>query len=105
VAGLPAGEQGNNIVIDHSNGEFTMYAHLKHGSVKVKAGDTVKTGQQIAAVGNTGNSPLPHLHFHLQNAPTWFQCEGLPVSFHGAAVNGKVQSESEPVRADAVKTN
>jgi len=100
-----APKQGNNVVIDHGNGEFTMYAHLKRGSVKVKAGDTVKGGQQIAEVGNTGNAPLPHLHFHAQNSPTWFQGDGLPVSFHGATVNGKLQAESEPVRGDVVKSN
>ncbi|HYA97253.1 MAG TPA: M23 family metallopeptidase [Methylomirabilota bacterium] len=98
-----APKPGNNVVIDHGNGEFTMYAHLKRGSVKVKAGDMVKAGQQIGEVGNTGNSPIPHLHFHLQNTATWFQGEGLPVFFHGATVNGKVQPESEPVRGDVVK--
>jgi len=82
-----------------------MYAHLKRGSVKVKAGDTVKSGQQIAEVGNTGNSPIPHLHFHLQNSPTWFQGEGLPEFFHGATVNGKPQAESEPVRGDVVNAD
>lgn len=98
-----APKQGNNIVIDHGNGEFSMYAHLKRGSVKVKAGDGVKADQPIAEVGNTGNSPIPHLHFHLQNSPTWFQGEGLPVFFHGATVNGKSQVEVEPVRGDVVK--
>ncbi len=105
VLGKPsdtAPKQGNNVVIDHGNGEFTVYAHLKRGSVKVKAGDAVKAGQQIAEVGNSGNSPLPHLHFHMQNTATWFQGEGMPVTFHGASVNGKVQAESEPVRGDVV---
>jgi murein DD-endopeptidase MepM/ murein hydrolase activator NlpD len=98
-----APKQGNSVVIDHGNGEFTMYAHLKRGSVKVKAGDAVKAGQQIAEVGNSGNAPLPHLHFHMQNTATWFQGEGMPVTFHGASVNGKMQAESEPVRGDVVK--
>lgn len=97
-----APKQGNSIVIDHGNGEFSMYAHLKRGSVRVKAGESVKAGQPIAQVGNTGNSPIPHLHFHLQDSPTWFQAEGLPVLFHGATVNGKRQAEAEPVRGDVV---
>jgi murein DD-endopeptidase MepM/ murein hydrolase activator NlpD len=67
----------------------------------VKAGDTVKAGQQIAEVGNSGNAPLPHLYFHMQNSATWFQGEGMPVAFHGATV-GKTQAESEPVRGDVV---
>jgi hypothetical protein len=98
-----APKQGNSVVIDHGSGEFSLYAHLKRGSVKVKAGDTVSAGQQLAEVGNTGNSPIPHLHFHLQNSPTWFQGEGLPVFFHGAMLNGKPQVECEPVRGDVVK--
>lgn len=100
-----APKQGNNVVIDHGSGEFSMYAHLKRGSVMVKAGDAVKSGQQLGEVGNSGNSPIPHLHFHLQNSPTWFQGEGLPVSFRGATVNGKALVESEPVRGDVVKAD
>ncbi|MFI5175127.1 MAG: M23 family metallopeptidase [Terriglobia bacterium] len=98
-------KQGNSVVLDHGNGEFSMYAHLKRGSVKVKAGDTVKAGQGIGEVGNSGNSPIPHLHFHLQNSPAWFQGEGLPVFFHGATVNGKPQVECEPARGDVVKAD
>ena len=71
VLGKPsdtAPKQGNNVVIDHGNGEFTMYAHLKRGSVKVKAGDAVKAGQQIAEVGNSGQrtaaaSAFPHAEY------------------------------------------
>jgi hypothetical protein len=39
----------------------------------------------------------------MQNSPTWFQGEGLPVVFHGATVNGKPQPDAEPVRGDVVK--
>lgn len=96
-------KQGNNVVLDCGNGEFAMYAHLKRGSIKVKTGDVVKTGQQIAALGNSGNSPLPHLHFHLQDGPTWLQGEGLPVSFEKILVNGKSVTDAAPVRGDVVQ--
>jgi hypothetical protein len=96
-------KQGNNVVLDCGNGEFAMYAHLKRGSIKVKTGDLVKTGQEIAALGNSGNSPLPHLHFHLQNGPTWLQGEGLPIAFEKIIVNGKSVPDAEPVRGDVVQ--
>lgn len=54
---------GNYIEILHNNDEISEYEHLRHQSVKVKVGDKVKAGQQIAEVGNTGWSECPHLHF------------------------------------------
>lgn len=55
---------GNYIVIRH-NHCFSLYAHLKYGSIKVKEGDIVKQGDKIAIMGNTGNSSAPHLHFEM----------------------------------------
>jgi len=96
--------QGNNVVIDHGNGEFSMLAHLKRGSVKVKTGDKVKAGQEIAQCGNSGNSPFPHLHYHLQTTPNWFKGDGLPIQFHDYIVDGKPVASGEPVRGQVVKT-
>jgi murein DD-endopeptidase MepM/ murein hydrolase activator NlpD len=41
-------------------------AHLKHDSVIVQVGDTVRRGQQVATVGNNGHSSAPHLHLQVQ---------------------------------------
>ena len=67
---------GEYIVINHHDGTMTLYAHGLPGSRLVKAGDTVKQGQQIMSVGNTGNVlPRPtasnptggaHLHFEVR---------------------------------------
>jgi len=97
-------KQGNAVVIDHGNGEFSMLAHLKRGSVKVRAGDKVKAGQEIAQCGNSGNSPLPHLHYHLQTTHDWFKGEGLPVQFHDYVADGKSVEMGEPVRGQVVQT-
>jgi murein DD-endopeptidase MepM/ murein hydrolase activator NlpD len=54
---------GNYVIITHSGGFQSMYAHLK--STGVKEGDRMDQGQTIGAVGNTGRSTGPHLHFSI----------------------------------------
>jgi len=53
----------NFIVIMHSNGEYLRYDHLSYDSSRVKAGQHVRAGEEIARVGMTGYTYLPHLHF------------------------------------------
>jgi murein DD-endopeptidase MepM/ murein hydrolase activator NlpD len=60
------GRYGNYIVVEHSNGTYTRYAHLQKVSVSV--GDEVSKGERIGAVGNTGRSTGAHLHFQIEKA-------------------------------------
>lgn len=60
---------GNTVVIRHGEGMFTKLSHLKKGSIKVEVGEYVKKGQVIAALGNSGRSPEPHIHFQMQATP------------------------------------
>jgi murein DD-endopeptidase MepM/ murein hydrolase activator NlpD len=78
---------GNYVVIKHADAEFSFYAHLKKGSVKVKKGDVIKRGQSIGSVGNTGSSTEPHLHFQLQDSADPFQARALPIRFRNAVVD------------------
>ena len=59
---------GNYISINHGYGFYTLYAHLKEGSVKLAEGDYIKMGEKIGQVGNSGRSFVPHLHFQAQAA-------------------------------------
>ncbi|MFI5533701.1 M23 family metallopeptidase [Kitasatospora sp. NPDC051853] len=60
------GAYGNEVVLKLPDGKFAEYAHLS--SIGVKAGQTVKAGQQIGKAGSTGNSTGPHLHFEIRSA-------------------------------------
>ncbi len=60
----PAGTYGNLIIIKHADGVETRYAHLS--ATSVKEGDHVEAGQPIGAVGTTGYSTGPHLHFEVR---------------------------------------
>ncbi len=57
---------GNYIVVSHHGGMATLYAHLS--SVDVGSGTRVSAGQRIGAIGNSGNSTGPHLHFEVRQA-------------------------------------
>jgi Rod binding domain-containing protein/biotin carboxyl carrier protein len=57
------GGYGNTILVQHADGRITRYAHAER--LMVNAGDTVEAGQTIAAVGSTGHSTGPHLHFEV----------------------------------------
>jgi hypothetical protein len=72
---------GNYVLIDHLNGEYSLLAHLKQGSVNVKVGDAVRPGQQIARIGCSGSAETPHLHYELRTGPG-FDAEGLPSYFN-----------------------
>jgi murein DD-endopeptidase MepM/ murein hydrolase activator NlpD len=49
---------------------YLLIGHLSPGSIQVKVGDQVKLGQQIAKVGNSGNTTEPHLHIQAQTIGT-----------------------------------
>lgn len=58
------GGYGNYVVVDHGNGNTTLYAHMSSRAVKV--GDVVKQGQVLGYVGTTGRSTGNHLHYEIR---------------------------------------
>ena len=107
---IPIGESdwvvicGNMVVIDHENGEWSVLAHFKHNSIKVKVGDKVKKGNLVGLCGNTGNTSEPHIHYHLQNGPIMYRATGLPVQFRRIKVNSELKKTVE-LEADQKVSN
>jgi len=83
---------GNHVVLDLGDGAYAALAHLRRGSVRVRPGDRVAAGQQLAACGNSGNSTEPHLHFQLMDHPSVLLAAGLPVAFDHFQVAGADQA-------------
>lgn len=69
-AGLnDGGGYGNYIIIQEtSTGKCFLYAHLKGGTIKVKKGDSVKVGTNLAKMGSSGDSGHMHLHFEIRTS-------------------------------------
>ena len=98
----PAQPAGNHVVIDHGNGEYSLLAHFRRGTVTVHAGDRVKAGELLGHCGNSGNSSEPHLHIHLQNASKFGSGEGLPMQFRDYCANGKPVATGEPRKGQTI---
>jgi hypothetical protein len=92
---------GNYVIIDHGNGEWSTLAHLKQGSVLVRAGDRVRQGQPIGQMGFSGDAITVHLHYQLQSGPG-FDVEGLPSEF--SRYQRVLGSRLQPVAKGTVDT-
>jgi hypothetical protein len=77
---------GNHVVVDHGDGVYSAYAHLRRRSLRVAVGDRLRAGQQLAEVGNSGNSTEPHLHVQLMDDPTVTAAAGLPFRWDGIGI-------------------
>jgi hypothetical protein len=100
--GLPLDQYaGNRVIQDIGGGNYVMYAHLKTGSVKVKVGDRLTTGRTLGAVGNTGNTDSPHLHFQLMSDPQPLRANGLPFLFDKFRLDSRLYpGGNEPAQLD-----
>ena len=92
---------GNFVIVDIGNRKYACYAHMENGSVRVKRGDTVREGQVIGLMGNSGNSDLPHLHFQVvTDTPSFLGAEGYPHVYRSFDVIGMVnQTRAEEAQS------
>jgi murein DD-endopeptidase MepM/ murein hydrolase activator NlpD len=69
---------GNFVIVDLGGGQFAHYYHLQPGSLRVKPGDRVTSGELLARIGTSGDANVPHLHFEVTTSPRQFIGEGMP---------------------------
>lgn len=74
-----SGLLGNHVIVEHDDGTYAAYAHLRRGSATARAGQRVRKGQQLAQVGNTGNTSEPHLHVQLMDRAHPTAAAGIPM--------------------------
>jgi murein DD-endopeptidase MepM/ murein hydrolase activator NlpD len=77
---------GNYVMIDHGKNEYSLSAHLRPGTVRVRVGDQVKVGDVIGKLGSSGNSTEPHLHFHVCDSADPLMSAGIPVNFSNVMI-------------------
>lgn len=92
---------GNYVVQDIGGGRYALYAHMQPGSVRVRPGDRVRTGQVLGLLGNSGNTDAPHLHFHVMDRPSPLNANGLPYVFRTFRGQGRVTDKSGLFTGDA----
>jgi len=81
---------GNNVVLRLRDGRYALFAHLERGSVRVRRGQRVRTGDVLGRVGNSGQTGGAHLHFHLSDGPDPIASNGIPYTFARLGLVGSV---------------
>lgn len=99
----PFSALGGNYVILKCGDIYPLYAHLKKGSVCVRPGDIVRSGDLLGKVGNSGSSLQPHLHFQVMNSPEPFPLFKNLVPFVISAASRRSEKQWEPVVCGALK--
>ncbi len=83
---------GNHAVVEIAPHRFVLYAHMRPGTVRVKVGDRVHTGEILGHVGNTGSSTESHLHMHIDDQSSFLGGNGVPYEFSKGEASGPVEA-------------
>lgn len=94
---------GNHILLRLDCGSYVMLAHLQRNSIKVQPGYRVHPGMPLASVGNSGRSPQPHLHMHVQETPVPGS-RTIPFHLTGVVIN-KGQDQTYSLSAVPAETD
>lgn len=62
-------QPGNHVILYHGGNQYSLYWHFRRGTIRVQAGDQVKSGEELGQVGSSGSSTGPHLHFESWAGP------------------------------------
>jgi len=92
---------GNYVILDHGNGEYSELSHFRQGGITVQIGQAVKRGEIIGYCGNSGRSPVPHIHFQLQRG-AYPGAPSLPAVFFESKVNGSIKLGYNPRKDERV---
>jgi hypothetical protein len=71
---------GNHVILDHGAGVWSFLGHLRQGCITVQEGQEVVANQVVGALGNSGFSSGPHLHFQFMDGPDLLSASPLPVA-------------------------
>lgn len=71
---------GNHVILQTAH-VFVMLAHLRCGSMKLSRGQSVRAGDRLGEIGNSGNSTMPHLHIQAMDGANPRTAKGLPYCF------------------------
>lgn len=94
---------GCYVRIKHSNGYYTLYYHLKSGSIVVNKGDSVKAGQKLGIIGTTGQSTGVHLHFQIDKGGSSSAINPYDYLFNGKPfISNSTSAESSSNSNDEV---
>lgn len=100
VGSLTLDQYGGNHVVQRFEQDghtyYAFYAHLKPGTAKssVSVGQTVKAGDVVGELGNSGNTDAPHLHFHVMDGPDPLASNGLPFQFDSFQLTGQAAGDA-----------
>ncbi|MQR94512.1 M23 family metallopeptidase [Fictibacillus phosphorivorans] len=86
--------EGNYVIIQHANNEYSLIAHFKQNSIVVEEGQLIKQSQLVGLCGNSGNSSEPHIHFQVMNSYNHHNGKSIRIRFLG---------DYEPIQGDFVK--